>query len=103
MPLPVHCTSHDRYTNVLRARSKIAGMKNIAIGTALFFAALNVAGQSAIRLPDASPAATVGQTIGVTDIAITYHRPAVNKRTIWNGLVPYGSPWRTGANENTTI
>jgi len=23
----------------------------------------------------ASPAATVGQTIGITDVAITYHRP----------------------------
>jgi tetratricopeptide (TPR) repeat protein len=44
-----------------------------------------------------------GQTIGVTDVNITYHRPAVNKRKIWNGLVPYGSPWRAGANENTTI
>ncbi|HXA17847.1 MAG TPA: DUF2911 domain-containing protein [Thermoanaerobaculia bacterium] len=78
-------------------------MKNIAIGTALFLAALNAAGQSAIRLPEPSPAATIGQTIGVTDVTITYHRPAVNKRKIWNGLVPYGSPWRTGANENTTI
>ncbi len=78
-------------------------MKNIAIGTALLLAALTAAGQSAIRLPEASPAATVGQTIGITDVNITYHRPAVNKRKIWNGLVPYGSPWRTGANENTTI
>ena len=100
---PVRCTLHDRYKKGLRARSKIAGMKNIAIGTALFLAALNAAGQSVIRLPDPSPAATVGQTIGVTDVTITYHRPAVNKRKIWNGLVPYDSPWRTGANENTTI
>ncbi len=81
----------------------MARMKNIALGTALLLAALSAAGQSALRLPEASPAATVGQTIGITDVAITYHRPAVNKRKIWNGLVPYGSPWRTGANENTTI
>ena len=72
-------------------------MKNIAIGATLFLAALNAAGQSAIRLPEPSPAATVGQTIGVTDVSITYHRPVVNKRKIWNGLVPYGSPWRAGA------
>src|SRR5450631_18782 len=78
-------------------------MKNIAIGIALFLVALSASAQSAIRLPDSSPAATVGQTIGVTDINVTYHRPAVNKRKIWNGLVPYDSPWRTGANENTTI
>lgn len=78
-------------------------MKTIALGTALLLAALSAAGQSAIRLPEASPAASVSQTIGITDVTITYHRPAVNKRKIWNGLVPYGSPWRTGANENTTI
>lgn len=59
--------------------------------------------QGPIRLPEASPAATAGQTVGVTDIAITYHRPAVNKRKIFGGLVPYGVLWRAGANENTTI
>jgi hypothetical protein len=78
-------------------------MKIFALGTALLLAALSAAGQSAIRLPEASPAATVSQTIGITDVNITYHRPAVSKRKIWNGLVPYGSPWRTGANENTMI
>src|SRR5881396_2914711 len=59
--------------------------------------------QPAIRLPEASPKATVGQTIGVTDVEIDYHRPAVNKRKIWGGLVQYGAVWRAGANENTTI
>jgi len=78
-------------------------MKKIALGTALFLLATSVFAQGAIRLPDASPAAVAGQTIGVTDIAVNYHRPAINKRRIWGGLVPYGTPWRTGANENTTI
>ncbi|HEX7190828.1 MAG TPA: DUF2911 domain-containing protein [Thermoanaerobaculia bacterium] len=50
-----------------------------------------------------SPAATIGETIGVTDVSITYHRPAVNKRKIWGGLVPYDTLWRAGANQNTTI
>ncbi len=39
----------------------------------------------------------------MTDVAITYHRPAVNKRTVWGDLVPYGEVWRAGANQNTTI
>ena len=69
---------------------------------ALAFAA-SVSAQSPIRLPEPSPAATAGQTVGVTDIEIRYHRPAVNKRTIWGGLVPYNVIWRAGANENTTI
>jgi DUF2911 family protein/tetratricopeptide repeat protein len=65
--------------------------------------AVSAAAQAPIRLPDLSPAAVAGQTVGVTDIQINYHRPAVNKRKIWGGLVPYGVMWRAGANENTTI
>lgn len=39
-----------------------------------------------VRLPQASPSATVSQTIGITDIAITYHRPAVKGRTLWGDI-----------------
>ncbi len=56
-----------------------------------------------LTAPEASPAATVTQTIGLTDIAVSYHRPAVNGRPIWGALVPYGQVWRAGANENTTV
>ncbi len=56
-----------------------------------------------LTLPEASPKAAVTQTVGMTEIAIAYHRPAVNKRKIWGGLVPYKEVWRAGANENTTI
>ena len=56
-----------------------------------------------IVLPQASPEASVEQTVGLTEITIHYHRPAVAKRKIWGGLVPYGEVWRAGANENTTI
>src|SRR5678815_1365255 len=56
-----------------------------------------------LTLPDASPHATVTQRVGLTDITIDYHRPAVGKRKIWGALVPYNEPWRAGANENTTI
>lgn len=62
-----------------------------------------VMAQPQLHVPDLSPKATVGQTIGITDIAITYHRPAVSARNIWGGLVPYDVIWRAGANENTTI
>jgi hypothetical protein len=56
-----------------------------------------------LRAPDPSPEASVSQTIGLTEMKISYHRPAVNGRKIWGGLVPYGEVWRAGANENTTI
>lgn len=57
----------------------------------------------ALVLPEASPAAQVSQKVGLTDIEVTYHRPAVHGRKIWGGLVPYGQVWRAGANENTVI
>lgn len=57
--------------------------------------------------PRLSQGASVSQTIGVTDISISYHRPGVKDREIWGTrLVPYGGkpyPWRAGANENTRI
>ena len=54
-------------------------------------------------LPKQSPRATVSQTVGLTEIAITYDRPAVNGRQIWGTLVPFDTVWRAGANENTVI
>jgi tetratricopeptide (TPR) repeat protein len=60
--------------------------------------------------------AIVGERIGLTDVTIHYDRPGVRGREgkIWGELVPVGftdlgfgsaksSPWRAGANENTTI
>jgi len=78
----------------------------------------------AVRLPRPSQKATVMQTIGVTDVTITYSRPGVKGRKIWGDppataatgtatlddssarakdapIVPYGHVWRTGANEAT--
>ncbi len=79
-----------------------------------------------IRAPRPSPKASVMGTIGVTDVTITYSRPAVKGRAIWGDplpeqagakgeatlddqnirpkgapIVPWGHAWRTGANEAT--
>ena len=95
----------------------------------LFFvlcAASNGLAQSnpTVRLPRASQKASSMQTIGVTDVTITYSRPGVKGRKIWGDppagsaagtatlddararakdapIVPYGHVWRTGANEAT--
>jgi len=56
-----------------------------------------------LDLPLQSQRAEVSQRIGITDITIDYHRPLVNDRKVWDGLVPYGKVWRAGANINTTI
>lgn len=54
-------------------------------------------------LPKASPRASVSQHVGLTQISITYDRPAVAGREVWGALVPFDSVWRAGANENTVI
>jgi hypothetical protein len=80
----------------------------------------------AVRLPRPSQKASIMQTIGVTDLTITYSRPGVKGRKIWGDppataatgtatlddsnsrakdapIVPYGHVWRAGANEATTF
>ena len=95
-----------------------------AISMFLFFSAASFCQELAeIPLPPNGDAekAEVSQWIGLVRISIAYHsprvhRPANNDRTghIWGDLVKYGffddgfgpsksTPWRAGANENTTI
>ena len=57
----------------------------------------------ALVLPDASPRARSSQQVGLTEIEIAYHRPAVKGRKVWGGLVPYDQVWRAGANDNTVV
>ncbi|MGC2239189.1 MAG: DUF2911 domain-containing protein [Pyrinomonadaceae bacterium] len=60
--------------------------------------------------------AIISEQVGLTQVTITYHRPAVKGREgkVWGELVPKGfvdqgfgngkpTPWRAGANENTVI
>jgi hypothetical protein len=56
-----------------------------------------------VDFPAASPACTLKQHVGLTDIEIVYSRPGVKGRPIFDGLVPYGQVWRTGANNATKI
>lgn len=60
--------------------------------------------------------ASVSEQVGLTEVTITYHRPAVRGREgkVWGEVVHKGfvdqgfgngkpAPWRAGANENTVI
>ena len=49
-----------------------------------------------------SPKATVTQTVGLTDISITYYRPGLKGRKM-SSLAKEGKVWRTGANNATEI
>ena len=51
----------------------------------------------------ASPEAEVAYTNGGLKIDIDYSRPHKKGRTIFGGLVPFDTTWRTGANEPTTF
>lgn len=64
---------------------------------------LSLTATAQLKLPQPSPAAYVKQTIGLTDISISYHAPSVKGRKIFGSLVPFGQIWRAGANEATVI
>ena len=76
-------------------------MKKILIALAFIITPLLAGAQ--LKTPQASPKATVFQTVGLTDVEIVYSRPAARGRAVFGNLVPFGKIWRTGANENTTI
>lgn len=51
-----------------------------------------------------SPAASAKAVLANdANVQINYSSPAVKGRKIWDGLVPYGQVWRTGANEATVF
>lgn len=67
----------------------------------LFVAFAQVSAQ--IVLPAPSPAATVTQRVGLTDVTVKYSRPSVKGRKIFGTTLPYGKPWRAGANNATVV
>ncbi len=77
--------------------------KQVVIFIVLFSFLVPISAQQNLTLPQASQQAMISQRVGLTDITVNYHRPAVNGREILGGLVPYDQVWRAGANENTTI
>jgi hypothetical protein len=73
-------------------------MKNTLFAILVLFGA-SVTLHAQIKTPQPSPAAELEQTIGLTEVKITYSRPGVKGRTVFGDLVPYGKVWRTGANK----
>ena len=74
-----------------------------AIVGGMLLAASLAAQTPKVDFPAASPACTLKQRVGLTDIEIVYSRPGVKNRTIFGGIVPYGQVWRTGANSATKV
>jgi hypothetical protein len=85
-------------TSVLRPL--VAVIAGSVLATGLF---AQTAPAKPLEFPAASPAATIKQRVGVTDIEINYSRPSMRGREIFGRLEPYGAVWRTGANNATRI
>jgi len=75
----------------------------LALAGELLFLPRSSAQTGGVNFPAASPACTLKQRVGLTDIEIAYSRPGVKDRTIFGGIVPYGQVWRTGANQATKL
>ena len=56
-----------------------------------------------VEFPSPSPACTLKQRVGITDVEVVYSRPSMKGREIFGSLVPFGKVWRTGANAATKI
>ena len=100
---------------------------SVSMFAVIFILCFAVSAFAQISVPRPSQKASVSQTIGVTDVTITYSRPGVKGRKIWGDplpgqtatgeatlddqnkrpkdavIVPWGHVWRTGANEATTF
>ncbi|MEL7249370.1 MAG: DUF2911 domain-containing protein [Bacteroidota bacterium] len=78
-------------------------MKKLFLNT--FALLLTISMYAQINTPAPSPSASIEQAVGLTEITIDYSRPSMKGRTIFaeDGLVPFGSMWRTGANAATKI
>lgn len=96
-------------------------MKNYILGLALTLIVFSSYSFAQVPYNSAVPSgytkkAVVSEEVGLTQVTITYHRPAVRGREgkIWGETIHKGfidqrfgnrkpAPWRAGANENTVI
>jgi len=60
-------------------------------------------GSAADLAKRASPLDSVQATIDGATVKLCYGRPSAKGRAIMGGLVPFGAPWRLGANEPTRL
>lgn len=59
--------------------------------------------EAQLKTPAASPSQIIKQDFGLGSIEVSYARPGVKNRKILGNVVPFGSVWRTGANNATTL
>lgn len=78
-------------------------MKKGLLIAALCVAAIVTTQAQNLNIPQPSPTQYVKQNFGLSEIELSYSRPAMKGRKIFGDLVPYDKVWRTGANGATTL
>jgi len=76
--------------------------KIVCIFSFLSFTTLTTMAQD-FTMPAPSPKATVVQQFSTSKIELEYSRPSMKGRKIFGEIIPFGKPWRTGANAITKI
>jgi hypothetical protein len=86
-------------------KQAILSIASLALTAAVLTSPVHAQGSGAKgpEFPQASPAASFKERIGLTAVSVEYSRPGVKGRKIFGGLVPFGEVWRTGANAATKI
>lgn len=73
----------------------------------MMLVALAWVAQAQIQTPQPSPAGSTSSVVGLTEVKINYSRPQMKGRKIFGEgdsfLQPFGTIWRTGANNGTII
>ena len=85
---------------------KLLKLSFLAVLVTFFVAEFTHAQERSNEEARPSPNASVGQTIGTTQVSVTYGRPGIKGRTYFDegsALAKTGSWWRTGANEAAAI
>ncbi len=77
-------------------------MKKLILSATAVLLLLSAEAQQ-LKTPAPSPTQTIKQDFGLGNVELSYSRPAAKGRKIYGDLVPFGSVWRTGANNATTL
>jgi hypothetical protein len=78
-------------------------MKKTILSAAVLLAISLATMAQDLKTPEASTTQTIQQNFALSYIELVYSRPNMKGRKIFGDLVPFGKPWRTGANNATKI
>jgi len=77
--------------------------KIVCILSFLFFATLTTTMAQDFTMPAPSPKAAIVQQFSTSKVELEYSRPSMKGRKVFGEMIPFGKPWRTGANAITKI